>query len=205
MSQEKQHQDVYARRDLDEDFDLSLLFSKEDKQDDVSSSGVVVDSSQIMEDKDGDIVVETANVVVPVFATKDGDVSVSATKDGDVSPVVPVSVVVPGSRADISYLSNSVARNTPSKTTGRKSPGSKVQNVTGDEAVSKTPTSEIVEDKDFDVVQIPQKLDKDKSGYIWCLMNAIWVQEFSRHEILICGDECGSIGCVILTDRGYSR
>ncbi|GJY75685.1 hypothetical protein Tco_0480801 [Tanacetum coccineum] len=72
---------------------LDLLFSKEDKHDDVSScpiSGAVADSSQIMEDKDGDIVVETTNAIVSVSATKDGDVLVSATKDGDVSPVVPV-------------------------------------------------------------------------------------------------------------------
>ncbi|PWA54478.1 BRCT domain, Zinc finger, RING/FYVE/PHD-type [Artemisia annua] len=63
--------------------------------------------------------------------------------------------------ADISYLNNSAAtspaKDIPFKTIGRKSPGFKGKNVIGDVAVSKTPTPEIVQDEDFDVVQRPQK------------------------------------------------
>ncbi|GJW54607.1 BRCT domain-containing protein [Tanacetum coccineum] len=69
--------------------------------------------------------------------------------------------------ADISYLDTSAAaspaKDTAFKTTRMKSPGFNCKNVIGDVAVSKTPTPEILQDEDFDVVQRPQKNYRETS------------------------------------------
>nr|GEY32048.1 hypothetical protein [Tanacetum cinerariifolium] len=83
------------------------------------------------------------------FSRRKNDV---AYLDADAANVLAGSVEIAEDSSEDSYMEN-----TPSKTTRRKSPGSKGQNVTGDVAAFKTPTSEIVQDKDFDVKTASQK------------------------------------------------